>query len=53
MYEIFNMGIGMVLAVAPEKVAAVKAVLAEQGEPCYEIGRVTIDETPITFKESL
>lgn len=53
MYEIFNMGIGMVLAVAPEKVEAVKAVLAEQGEPCYEIGRITMDENPITFKESV
>lgn len=40
MYEIFNMGIGMVLAVSPEKVDAVKNVLAELGETCYEIGKV-------------
>ncbi len=41
MYEIFNMGIGMVLAVAPEKAATVKEVLAELNEPCYELGIVT------------
>lgn len=43
MYEIFNMGIGMVLAVAPEKVSEVKAVLAEIDEPCYELGAVIAD----------
>lgn len=32
MYEIFNMGIGMVVAVSPEKVAEVTAAFAEQGE---------------------
>lgn len=40
MYEIFNMGIGMVLAVAPEQVAAVKAELAAIDEPVYELGQV-------------
>ena len=35
MFEIFNMGIGMVLAVSPEKAAAVKAELN-----AYEIGKV-------------
>lgn len=53
MYEIFNMGIGMVLAVAPEKVAAVKAALAEVGETGYEIGRVTskVEEEVILVEE--
>lgn len=41
MYEIFNMGIGMVLAVAPEKVADVEKQLAENGEAAYVIGKVT------------
>ena len=41
MYEIFNMGIGMVLAVAPEKKAEVLALLAEQNEAAYVIGHVT------------
>lgn len=43
MYEIFNMGIGMVLAVAPEKVAEVKEVLAAIDEACYELGEVVAD----------
>lgn len=37
MFEIFNMGIGMVLAVAQEDVARVRDLL---DEPVYEIGRV-------------
>ena len=40
MYEIFNMGIGMVLAVAPEK-EQVLALLNEQNEAAYVIGKVT------------
>lgn len=36
MFQIFNMGIGMVLAVAPEKVEEVK-----QRVKCYEIGKIT------------
>lgn len=38
MFEIFNMGIGMVLAVKPEHCDAVKDLLNEE---VYEIGRVT------------
>ncbi|HEL0002031.1 TPA: phosphoribosylformylglycinamidine cyclo-ligase [Streptococcus equi subsp. zooepidemicus] len=37
MFEIFNMGIGMVLAVKPEHVEQVRACL---DEPVYDIGRV-------------
>lgn len=40
MYEIFNMGIGMVLAVAPEQVVSVKEVLAAIDEPVYDLGQV-------------
>ncbi len=36
MFQIFNMGIGMVLAVAPEKVEEVK-----QKVKCFEIGKIT------------
>lgn len=51
MFEIFNMGIGMVVAVAPEKVATVQDVLNKQVES-YIIGRVTVEqEQPIVFKE--
>lgn len=37
MFEIFNMGIGLVLAVSPEHIEAVKGLLNEE---VYEIGRV-------------
>jgi phosphoribosylformylglycinamidine cyclo-ligase len=40
MYEIFNMGIGMVLAVAPDKQEQVLTILAEQNEQAYVIGKV-------------
>ncbi|MGF3141746.1 phosphoribosylformylglycinamidine cyclo-ligase [Facklamia sp. P13064] len=40
MYEIFNMGIGMVLAVDVEKVVEVKQRLDQLGENAYEIGQV-------------
>ena len=45
MYEIFNMGIGMVLAVSPDKVEAVKEELASIGEKSYIIGSVKHKET--------
>ena len=52
MYEIFNMGIGMVLAVSPEKVSAVQTILREQDEPSYIIGKVTKQKKQaIVFKE--
>ena len=38
MYRAFNMGIGMILVVAPEDVPAVKGHFASRNEPCYEIG---------------
>ena len=41
MYRTFNMGIGMVVVVAPESLAAARALLAEAGEPgAPPIGRV-------------
>jgi phosphoribosylformylglycinamidine cyclo-ligase len=40
MHRVFNCGIGMVLAVAPEDVAAAKAVLSVRDERVYEIGVV-------------
>lgn len=42
MFEIFNMGIGLVLAVKPENVEHVKALL---DEPVYEIGRIVDKRT--------
>ena len=40
MYQVFNMGIGMVLAVRPDDVAAVTASLEERGEAWYRVGDV-------------
>ncbi|WP_251442668.1 phosphoribosylformylglycinamidine cyclo-ligase [Veillonella intestinalis] len=40
MYRTFNMGIGMILVVAPEDLGAVKAQLAKVNEAVYEIGRI-------------
>ncbi|CAM4348990.1 Putative phosphoribosylaminoimidazole synthetase [Listeria ivanovii subsp. ivanovii PAM 55] len=40
MYEIFNMGIGMVLAVSKEDAEKTVSLLKENGEAAYEIGKV-------------
>lgn len=42
MFEIFNMGLGMILAVAPENVNRVKELL---DEPVYEVGRIVKKES--------
>ncbi|MBC2193288.1 phosphoribosylformylglycinamidine cyclo-ligase [Listeria sp. FSL L7-0229] len=45
MYEIFNMGIGMVLAVANADVEKTLEVLVQNGEAAYVIGEVTTRES--------
>ncbi|HVS15482.1 MAG TPA: phosphoribosylformylglycinamidine cyclo-ligase [Thermoanaerobaculia bacterium] len=40
MYRVFNMGIGLVLVMAPEACAASLASLASSGQRAWEIGRV-------------
>ena len=48
MFEIFNMGIGLMLAVKPENVERVKELL---DEPVYEIGRIVKkDGTSVVIK---
>ncbi|MFZ7942623.1 MULTISPECIES: phosphoribosylformylglycinamidine cyclo-ligase [Bacillaceae] len=44
MYNIFNMGIGMVLAVKQEDAADVMEHFKQSGETAYEIGSVTAEE---------
>ena len=39
-FATFNMGLGLILAVAPDQVAAVQAALAAAGEPAVEVGRL-------------
>ncbi|MDU1465554.1 MAG: phosphoribosylformylglycinamidine cyclo-ligase, partial [Streptococcus mitis] len=41
MFEIFNMGVGLMLAVSPENVTRIKELL---DEPVYEIGRIVKKE---------
>jgi phosphoribosylformylglycinamidine cyclo-ligase len=45
LYEIFNMGIGMVIAAAPENTPLILALLAEQGEAARVIGQVVALDT--------
>ena len=40
LYGTFNMGLGMILAVAPENVAAVQDALKQAGEDSWQIGRL-------------
>ena len=40
MFEIFNMGLGMILAVSEDKVAEVMQILKENQEPAYIIGKM-------------
>lgn len=40
LFHVFNMGVGMVLVVAPGAVSAVQETLAALGEPVYTIGRI-------------
>ena len=42
MERTFNMGIGLVMIVAPEATDKIKAILAEQGEEVFEIGRAAM-----------
>ncbi|MCK0069899.1 phosphoribosylformylglycinamidine cyclo-ligase [Kordiimonas laminariae] len=44
MARTFNCGIGMVVVVAAENVAATKALLEKHGETVYEIGKITSGE---------
>ena len=49
MYNTYNMGIGMVLAVAPEDVKAAKAAIEAAGETVYEIGGIEAGEKGVTL----
>jgi len=44
MYRTFNMGLGFMLFVAPEDVAAVQQRLLEVGESCFVVGEVVMGE---------
>jgi len=46
MFNVFNMGIGMVIAVDPEDAERVIDSLHSEGEQAYRIGRVTAGDGP-------
>ena len=52
MYNIFNMGLGMVLAVPAERAEETLALLEANGEAGYQVGRIVedVDGTRITLK---
>ena len=52
MYNIFNMGLGMVLAVPAERAEETLALLEANGEAGYQVGRIIedVDGTRITLK---
>lgn len=45
-YRAFNMGVGLIVAVRPDDVAAATDALATAGEVPYDIGRVVASSTP-------
>ena len=49
MYNTYNMGIGMVLAVDPSEVEAAMAAVREAGEPPYVIGEVEAGEKGVVL----
>ncbi len=49
MYRVFNMGIGMILVIAPEKLAVAQDLLKKAGEPHYMIGEVVRGDTRVIY----
>lgn len=49
MYNVFNMGLGFVMAVDPSEVEGVQKALEEIGEPSYVVGKVT-DSNEVVLK---
>ncbi|AYM02925.1 phosphoribosylformylglycinamidine cyclo-ligase [Levilactobacillus yiduensis] len=49
--ETFNLGLGMVLVVHPEHLAATLHQLAAVDQPAYQVGQVVTGTTPVVFKE--
>ena len=46
MHRVFNCGIGLVIALAPEQVKKATLLLRREGELVYEIGRVQVSDAP-------
>jgi phosphoribosylformylglycinamidine cyclo-ligase len=50
MFRAFNMGIGLILVVARQDVAAVRSHFEGQGEPCYEIGSIVPGDHTVNYE---
>ncbi|MBO89591.1 MAG: phosphoribosylformylglycinamidine cyclo-ligase [Rickettsiales bacterium] len=50
MERTFNMGIGMVIIVAPNATDEIKAILAEHGEEVFEIGRTAMQQNSTVIR---
>ena len=50
MYNTYNMGIGMMLAVAPEQAEAAVAAIQAAGEQAYVVGRTEAGSKGIVIK---
>jgi phosphoribosylformylglycinamidine cyclo-ligase len=48
-YRVFNMGIGMAIAVAPDDAATVRDEIAARGVEVYEIGRIVAGEKHVAL----
>ncbi|RRK10685.1 phosphoribosylformylglycinamidine cyclo-ligase [Lactiplantibacillus garii] len=48
----FNLGLGMVLIVHPDKLAAVTASLSAGNQPFYQVGTVATGNQPVVFREA-
>ena len=49
MYNTFNMGLGMVLAIAPEDVDKTMEAIKAAGEEAYVVGHVEAGEKGVTL----
>ena len=49
MYRTFNMGVGMILVVAPEDAATVVADLGARGEICHRIGEIVEGDGTVRY----
>ncbi|MGA9994402.1 MAG: phosphoribosylformylglycinamidine cyclo-ligase [Pyrinomonadaceae bacterium] len=49
MFRTFNMGVGMIIICAPTDADTIKSHLTQQGEQCYEIGRVIEGNKEVTI----
>lgn len=49
MYRVFNMGIGMILVIPPERLEGVQAHFRRAGEPAYVLGEVVAGEAGVHY----